>query len=92
MLAPLAKHVPIITTELGERDGRSDLVSAYVRWADSQWHRGRSVSIMAWAWDAAQGEGGPSLIASFDGSPTPYGRAFRAYLDRLAARDAIHQW
>jgi endoglucanase len=91
-LVPVAKKVPIVTGELGEHDRRSTFVTSYMKWADRQWRHRRSVSFVAWSWDAAQGVGGPSLIASYDGTPTTYGRGFRDYLERLFGRSQIHQW
>jgi len=91
-LVPVAKKVPIVTGELGEHDRRSTFATRYMKWADRQWRLHRTVSILGWAWDAAQGEGGPSLIASYDGTPTTYGRGFRSYLERLFERGWIHRW
>jgi len=93
-LVPVAKRVPIVTGELGEHDRRSTFVISYMRWANRQWVRRLGVSLFAWSWDAAQGEGGgPSLISSFDGTPTAsYGRGFRDYLEQLFQRGAIYQW
>jgi hypothetical protein len=91
-LVPVAKKVPIVTGELGEHDRRADFVTTFMGWADRQWRLHRTVSVLGWAWDAAQGVGGPSLIASYDGTPTTYGRGFRGYLERLFAQSRIHQW
>ena len=75
-----------MTSEIGQRDRRSDFVTAYMHWADQQWRAGRSVSVLGWAWDAAQGETAPSLIPSSDGTPTRYGLGFRNYLAGLFER------
>jgi len=91
VLVPVAKKVPIVTGELGERDRRSDFVTTYMKWADQQWRFDRAVSILGWSWDAAQGEGGPSLITSYDGTPTAFGLGFRAYLEGLFVRGQIHR-
>jgi hypothetical protein len=88
-LVPVAKKVPIITGELGQHDRRSDFITQYMQWADRQWRSDRAVSIVAWAWDAAQGEGGPSLITAYDGTPTTYGLGFRTYLQGLFERGEI---
>jgi hypothetical protein len=92
MIAPVAAKVPVVTAELGEHDQRSTFVESYLAWADRQWRAHRSVSSVAWAWDAAQGKGGPSLIESFAGQPSVYGSGFRDYLAKLEERGAIHQW
>jgi endoglucanase len=91
-IARVAKKVPIVTGELGEHDRRSDFITTYMKWADRQRGLGRSVSFVGWSWDAAQGEGGPSLIASYDGTPTTYGRGFRTHLERLFDRGQISEW
>lgn len=90
-LGPVADRVPVVTGELGEYDRKSDFIATYMGWADKQWRHRRSVSFLAWSWDVAQGEGGPSLISSYDGTPTTYGLGFRAYLERLFQRDQIRQ-
>jgi endoglucanase len=88
-LVPVAKEVPVVTSELGERDRRSDFIIKYMKWVDHQWRLHRTVSVLGWSWDAAQGEGGPSLIASYDGTPTAYGLGFRTYLDGLFERGEV---
>jgi hypothetical protein len=89
--APVAAQAPVLTGELAELDRRSDFVTKYMRWADDQWTLGRSVSFVGWSWDAALGEGGPSLISSFDGTPTRFGRGFRAYLEKLFNAGEVQQ-
>lgn len=90
-VAPVSRKVPVVTAEIGEHDRRSDFVTAYMHWADHQWRAGRSMSVLAWAWDAAQGETAPSLITSYDGTPTGYGLGFRTYLAALFERGEIHR-
>ena len=85
----VAREVAVVTSEIGEHDRRSDFVTGYMEWADGQARAGRSVSFLGWSWDAAQGEGGPSLIRSFDATPTTYGLGFRAYLARLFEQGRI---
>lgn len=60
-------------------------------WADDQWTLRRSVSFVGWSWDAALGDGGPSLIPSFDGTPTRFGRGFRAYLEKPFTAGEVQQ-
>jgi hypothetical protein len=81
--------VPVVTVELGEMDRRSDFVTAYMSWADGQWRLHRNVSTLGWSWDVALGEGGPSLISGYDGTPTAYGLGFRTYLAELFKRGEI---
>jgi endoglucanase len=89
-LDPVAENVPVVTGELGEYDRKSGFITTYMKWADDRWRHHRSISFLAWSWDVAQGEGGPSLIASYDGTPTTYGRGFRSYLERLFERGLIY--
>jgi hypothetical protein len=86
VLAHVANKAPIVTTEIGERDRRSTFITGYLQWADRQARHHRNVSSIGWAWDAAQGDGGPSLIRSFDGTPSDYGRGFQTYLAGLPSR------
>jgi hypothetical protein len=88
-MVPVAKHVPILTGELGEFDRRSDFITSYMEWAEL--HKGLSLSFIGWSWDAALGEGGPSLIRSFDGTPTSFGLGFRTYLQKLFDRGEIKE-
>ena len=60
-------------------------------WADEQWSSSHSISFVGWSWDAALGEGGPSLISSFDGTPTRFGLGFRAYLQKLFDSGQVKQ-
>jgi cellulose synthase/poly-beta-1,6-N-acetylglucosamine synthase-like glycosyltransferase len=89
-LNPVAEDVPIVTGELGEYDRKSGFITTYMKWADDRWRHHRSISFLAWSWDVAQGEGGPSLIASYDGTPTTYGRGFQSHLERLFERGLIY--
>jgi endoglucanase len=91
-LGVVAEHVPVVTGELGEWDGKSDFITTYMRWTDNQWRRHhRSVSFLGWAWDVAQGVQGPSLVASYDGTPTTFGLGFRTYLAGLFSRGQIQE-
>jgi hypothetical protein len=92
-VARVAQKVPVVTGELGEHDNRSTFISRYMKWTDERWRHHRSISFLAWSWDAEQSAtGGPSLIRSFDGTPTGYGSGFRDHLQRLDDRGLIHQW
>jgi endoglucanase len=91
MFAPVAEKVPIVTGELAEFDRRPDFLTKYMEWADVQWRSDRAVSIMGWSWDPALGEGGPSLVRSDDGTPTPFGLGLRTYLQDLFERGEIHR-
>jgi endoglucanase len=79
-VAPVARKVPVITTELGEADCSDGYVNRFTRWADSA-----GVSYLGWSWNPA-GCSAPSLISSWDGTPTPFGEGLRTHL--LALYDA----
>jgi endoglucanase len=89
--AAVAQHVPLVTAELGEYDRRNGFVTSYMQWAETLWSLGRSVSFVGWSWDVALGEGGPSLIESYDGTPTTFGLGIRSYLETLFERNEISQ-
>lgn len=90
-VGPLADKVPVVAGEIGEHDRRSDFISGFMEWADAQARSGRSVSYLAWSWDAAQGEGGPSLITGYDGTPTLYGLGFRHHLAALVDQGLVQR-
>jgi hypothetical protein len=73
-IAPVARHVPVVTTELGENDCNGWFVTEYMHWAD----RAR-VSYLAWTWNTWDCRSGPALITSYNGSATPYGAAVKAH-------------
>lgn len=74
---PLARRVPVIATEFGERTCSTAFVRSLMNWADSA-----GVSYLGWTWDTF-GCDSPALITSWDGEPTAYGEALRAHLARL---------
>jgi len=68
--APVAREVPLVLGELGQDDGGRTFVDSLMDWMDA-----RQGSYLAWVWDVW----GQSLdlIASYDGTPTPYGQTFK---------------
>jgi hypothetical protein len=83
-LTNIARHVPVVTGELGETDCSHRYIDPYMEWADR-----RGISYLAWTWDAGGRwtcVEGTALIDSYNGHPTPYGVGFRNHLRRLAAR------
>jgi len=75
-IAPVLKKVPLIAGEIGENDCADGYIDPLMAWLDT-----RSASYLAWAWNADFGCGaGPSLITSYDGAPTGYGKGYRAHL------------
>jgi endoglucanase len=78
-VAPVIARIPVVVGEFGE-DNCSDIhVNPLMRWLDV-----RSTSYLAWAWNAGWDcSAGPSLITSFNGTPTAYGAGIRAHLRAL---------
>jgi len=68
--APVAQQVPLVLGELGQNDRGSAFVTALLDWMDA-----REGSYLAWVWDVWHDWS--DLIASYDGTPTAYGEAFR---------------
>jgi endoglucanase len=75
------RHVPIVMGELGETDCAQGYIDAMMPWADRH-----GISYLGWAWDAHGGwtcRGGPTLITSYDGTPTPFGVGLRDHFRAL---------
>jgi endoglucanase len=82
-LANIARHVPVVTGELGETDCSHRYIDPYMTWADRQ-----GISYLAWTWDAGGRwtcQKGTALIDNYNGHPTPFGIGFREHLRELAA-------
>jgi len=77
-VAPIARSVPVVTGELGQRGCAHGFVDRFMRWADPS-----GVSYLGWGWNTADCSGFPALIADFSGRPTPYGAGLRAHLAAL---------
>jgi endoglucanase len=76
-VAPVARSVPVVATELGQRDCPSAFMDRFMNWADAA-----GISYLGWSWNPF-GCGGPALIDAWDGQPTPSGQRLRARLVRL---------
>jgi hypothetical protein len=71
-------RVPVVMGEIGENDCAHSYIDGMLPWADA--HR---VSYLGWTWDAGGGwtcRGGPTLIASYNGTPTAFGAGYRDHL------------
>jgi endoglucanase len=95
-LEPIAKRMPVILGELGERycdSGAAAYTKSVLTRIDAERRRGIVMGVLEWTWNAKTadssgwqcptgpyGEGGPVLIRSYDGTPTVMGSAFRAWL------------
>ena len=76
-VAPVARSVPVIATEIGEVDCSHSFINRFMNWADSA-----GVSYLGWGWDTS-GCGAPALISSWAGQPTAYGQGLRTHLIKL---------
>lgn len=76
-VAPTARRVPVVATELGQKVCSSSFIERFMNWADRT-----GISYLAWAWDPA-GCSAPALIRSWDGQPTASGQLLRAHLIKL---------
>jgi endoglucanase len=91
-LEPVARRLPVILGELGERNCDSG-AGAYTKHVlaliDGEQRKGNRVGVFEWAWNAGgdwscptgkYGEGGPLLIRDYAGTPTVMGRVYRNWL------------
>jgi endoglucanase len=74
-VAPVARRVPVLATEIGENDCGGSFIDTLLPWADSH-----DIGYLAWAWNTASCTSGPSLITSYSGALTAYGAAYRAHI------------
>ena len=79
-IAPVAKQVPLVVGEIGEYDCAHSYIDSLMAWLDSH-----AQSYLAWTWDTWDCRGGPSLITSYNGTPTPFGAGYQAHLAALAS-------
>jgi hypothetical protein len=70
----VAREVPVVVTEIGERECSGEFLDRFMSWADSA-----DVSYLAWSWNPSGCEA-PALIESWDGRPTPPGERLRERL------------
>ena len=78
-VAPVIARVPVIAGEIGENDCADTYIDPLMRWLDA-----RNTSYLGWAWNADFNcASGPSLITSYAGTPTAYGKGYRAHLRSL---------
>jgi hypothetical protein len=76
-VAPLARQVPVVTAEFGEKTQGAQFVTRLLRWLDGL---PQGASYIGWTWDAWKTW--DSLIADYSGTPNPitYGVAYHDYL------------
>jgi hypothetical protein len=101
-LEPIARRLPVILGELGERNcdsGSAAFTRRVLGLVDAERRKGNLVGVLGWAWNARSatsdgwhcptgkyGEGGPLLIRGYAGTPTVMGRVFRAWIASRPAR------
>ncbi|KAB2349534.1 cellulase family glycosylhydrolase [Actinomadura rudentiformis] len=77
-LAPLAAQVPLVAGEIGENTCAHSYIDTLMAWLDRH-----GASYLGWTWNTWNCASGPSLISSYDGTPTPYGAGLREHLRSL---------
>ena len=71
VIATIAKQMPVVTSEFGEKDCRTSFVNQYMNWANQH-----NVSYLAWAWWTPTDCTALGLLADWKGTPSAYGQAF----------------
>jgi len=71
---PVAGEVPVVVTEIGERECSGTFLDRFMSWADSA-----ELSYLAWSWNPS-GCAAPALIESWNGRPTAAGERLRERL------------
>jgi hypothetical protein len=74
-IATVGAQFPVVAGEIGETDCADDTVDIFLPWADSH-----GVSYLAWAWFVGECASYPSLISSYNGTPTNFGIGYREHL------------
>ena len=77
----VAEQLPVIAGEIGEADCEHGYIDDLMSWLDSM-----RISYFGWTWNSGGGwtcKGGPTLITSYDGSPTDFGVGYRDHLATL---------
>ncbi|GAA2742484.1 cellulose binding domain-containing protein [Kitasatospora cinereorecta] len=77
-VAPVADQVPLAAGEIGESDCAHGFIDQVMSWLDS-----RRISYLGWTWNTWNCGSGPSLITSYDGTPTAFGAGLRDHLAGL---------
>jgi len=77
-LAPVAAQVPLVAGEIGENTCAHGFIDQVMKWFDSH-----GLSYLGWTWNTWDCSTGPSLISSYDGTPTAFGTGLRDHLRAL---------
>jgi endoglucanase len=83
-MGSVTASVPVIAGEIGEPDCADDYIDPLMAYLDSE-----SISYLAWAWNANFACSN-SLITSYAGLPTAYGKGYKSHLESLA-REEHHE-
>jgi endoglucanase len=78
-VAPVAAKVPVVITEFGDTDCEASFDRLVMGWADRH-----GIGYIAWAWDVWPGCGGPTIIDSYRGTPSPSGVVIREHYLRVS--------
>jgi hypothetical protein len=78
-VAAVAAKVPVVATEVGERDCAHGMLDTFLSWAD-----GAGVSYLGSSWNTGDCATTPSLITDYGGTPTPFGDGLRMHLAAVA--------
>jgi endoglucanase len=68
-VAPVAARVPVLVSEIGEKDCASTSVDPLMTWLDQH-----DIGYLAWTWNTWDCGDGPALIKDYSGAPTAYGQ------------------
>lgn len=79
-VAPVIASMPVIFGELGEMDCSHSYVDPVMDWLDNL-----QTGYVAWAWNV-HGCSFPSLLTSYDGTPSEFGMGFKNHIARFATR------
>jgi len=74
-IGTVAAQFPVVAGEIGEMDCADEDINAFLPWADSH-----GISYLAWAWYVGECASYPSLISSYNGTPTNFGIGYREHL------------
>ena len=77
-IAPVAAHVPVVASAIGENDCAHGYIDKLMSWADTH-----QVSYLAMTWNTWGCGDGPALIKNLLGEPTNFGVGFKDHLTRL---------
>jgi endoglucanase len=77
-VAPVARKVPVIAGEIGERGCVHAFIDALMPWLDDH-----GVGYLGWTWNTWECSDGPALIKDYAGTPTEFGQGLKDHLAAL---------